>query len=230
MSQIAPSSSAPLAQALNSQATLFSSALVGLLVDRSGSMFPYTSQVTQGVNQLVTEQLKSKGAGHFTLAEFDHVFGTVLDKPFNQIESFKYNYEPRGGTCLYDSIAELTNNFEKKLAEMSKKMKVIIAVMTDGEDSGCKISLSEIKAIIEKKKSAGWEYLLIGALPKTVSMAESMGISSDRAAAFGEGNIAGTFKLISNKINAVRKGRAPAITKEEQTILALPASKSKTDL
>jgi hypothetical protein len=93
-----------LATTLASSAALAVPTMIGVLVDKSSSMFPHTKTVTDGVTQLVAEQLKLKGAGRLTLAEFSHNYNVVLDNEFTKISpKFHYDYNPNGGTCLYDS-------------------------------------------------------------------------------------------------------------------------------
>jgi hypothetical protein len=217
-----------LATTLASSAALAVPTMIGVLVDKSGSMSCHTKAVTDGVTQLVAEQLKLKGAGRFTLAEFSGDYNVVLDNEFTKLSpKFHYNYNPNGGTCLYDSLYKMTTDFEQKIKEMSKKpKKVVITVITDGEDSGCKVSIDTIKDLIKNKIKDGWEYLLLGADSSTLEMASNMGISKDRAAIFNN-NIAGSIDFIARKIGEVRRGKTLAITADERATLALPSGKKE---
>lgn len=224
-----------IAKVLSSSAATYNVPMVGVVVDKSGSMIPYMDDVIKGVTQLIKSQAQCKKEGFFNLAEFSDGYRTVLDSKFSEIKSsFRYNYYPNGGTCLYDAIAQMPENIENKIAsaatKAAAKAKVVIAIMTDGEDTGCRRSAREIKELIERKAKEGWQYLLLGALSSTPAIAEEIGISKDRAAIFGEGNVEKAINLIDSKIQSAIKGKKLHITAEERTILALPAGKDKTEL
>jgi hypothetical protein len=206
-------------------------ALVGVLVDKSGSMHPYQSAVTAGVNQLVLEQQKIKGAGNLALAEFSHTYQTIFNQQFSKIDStFSYNYQPEGGTCLYDSIETMTTDFEKQITTMAKKpKKVVIAVLTDGEDTGCKNTVASISKLLERKTKEGWEYMLLGALPRALEIAGQIGIPKDRAAVIDPNNIKGSIDFINQKLSESRKGKRLMISDKERETLALPPA-GKTEL
>lgn len=201
-------------------------AMVGILVDKSGSMDPYTNAVTKSVNQLVLDQQKLKGSGQMTLAEFSHDYSVVFNKEFSKIDpKFHYNYQADGGTCLYNSIERMTADIENQLKGMAKKpKKVVVAIMTDGEDTHCGTTVETIKQLIEKKMKEGWEYMLLGALPDALNIADKMGIPKDRAAVVDSNNIAGSINFISKKISESRKGKQLRISDVERATLALPPS------
>lgn len=201
----------------------------GILVDKSGSMYPYQEIVSEGVNQLVAEQSKIKGAGLIKLAEFSHDYNIVMESEFAKIDpKFSYNYQPDGGTCLYDSIIKITSEFEKTLEKASKKPKnIVIAFMTDGQDSGCQSSAKEAKEVIKSKLEKGWKFVGLVNDDSSLTEVKNLGISEDHAAIF-DGNVKGGFDLLKQKISAARKGKPLAITDGER--LALASSKEKRDL
>lgn len=218
-----------LASAVGSSIVRSVPTVVGLLIDKSGSMWPYQEIVISSLSQLVADQQKMKGAkASLLLSEFSHDYGKVLDKDFQDINKNKfYDYVPDGGTCLYDSIRDITEDMKKKIDGMEQKPKrVVVGIVTDGEDNGCKTSISDAKKTIEKMQKQGWEYLFFGALGNTENVAKGLGISADRSAMFGD-NVKGGLNLISDKITQARRGKPLAITDKERAELALPSGTSE---
>lgn len=203
---------------------------VGLLIDKSGSMYGYQDIVTKSLAYLVTEQKKIKDVykPSLLLAEFNHDYNKVLDKNFQDIDpnSF-YNYRPDGGTCITQSIFDITRDMEDKLKKIEGKVKrVVIGVLTDGQN-GCYSKTNEdVKKLIQAKEKEGWEYMFFGSEDNSLEVANEMGISENRAAIFGN-NVEGSLKLINDKITQVRRGKPLAITAGEREMLALP---SKSEL
>lgn len=198
---------------------------VGLLIDKSGSMYEHTQVVNDALQYLVTEQKKIKDVTKpsFLLAEFNHEYNKVLDKNFQDIDPKNfYKYRPDGGTCITQSIFDITRDMENKLQKTEGKVKrIIIGILTDGQNGCSSKTDDDVKELIKRKEKEGWEYMFFGAEGNSLEVAENMGISKDRAAIFG-GNVEGSLKLINDKITQVRKGKPLMITATDRETLALP--------
>jgi|GEM_PF-5575682 len=121
-----------------------------LVIDMSGSMKPYKDDVIFA-HGLAIESLRGSAAcinKRLYLAQY--VFNETVHPPLNQLEILRNegkdnivllnssNYNPDGGTALYDTLESVLDNVYDEIAAIrkndSKKAQLSIAVITDGED------------------------------------------------------------------------------------------------
>lgn len=139
-----------------------------IIVDESGSMSIIRQETLAGLNETIaTCQQMQKNypemEQRITLITFDssqcHIhFDNVLAS-----EAFALSaddYVPGGGTPLYDAIGYGVS----KLNAMTKQdAKVLVTIITDGEENcSNKFSLDMVKNLIDKLKTQGWTFALIG--------------------------------------------------------------------
>src|SRR5271155_2637710 len=109
---------------------------ISLVVDRSGSMGGYQSQVINSVTRLIKDQQDLRGSAIFTLAQFDHEYDVVFkEKEIKLIDASKFDYQPRGGTALLDAIVQSINDMDTYMKgatskDQPKPKKVVIALIT----------------------------------------------------------------------------------------------------
>lgn len=223
-----------MANFVNSQAAINSAYThVGFLIDKSGSMYEYTSTVNQGVNELLKmlATLGGKRKGDLVLSEFSSSYSPVLNKPFSKLsKSPSYDFMVNGATCLYDSIVEIIKDVESNERKVSeKKSRVIVPILTDGYDSGCEITAAEVEKLINLKTEQGWQFILLGSDSSTGSIAQQIGIKEDLAITFDQRNMGKAIDFVGKKIEQVSKGRKLQITQQERLLLE-GSSKRKTEL
>lgn len=75
------------------------------------------------------------------------------------------------------------NNAQKHTADDYRAEKVLLVIITDGEENSSReYSAEKIKAQIERqKKNYGWDFIFLGANIDAVETAGRFGISPDRA-------------------------------------------------
>lgn len=206
--------------------------LLGLVVDRSGSMYNSINDVNGGVTTFIDEQKKVEGDAKLLLTQFDHEHQVVENftsiKNVNPAEFVK-NYSPRGSTALLDALGLTIMKMQAQLEvepKTEKSPKVIIAIITDGEENSSRdprfCSVDKIKKLIEEKKALGWEFLFLGASLDSIEVAGNMGFSKENAAVYDTANTKASVSMFSTKVTQGRQGQKVAFSNEERESLLKP--------
>lgn len=176
---------------------------VAFIWDMSGSMGSIdvaTREGTQGYIMGLQDEEKKLRAEHgegiytrFSLTAFDTVFEQwLIDEPVADIdvESVIARYLPRGGTALYDAVANTIADLSASIAARGgSKEKCLVIVMTDGgENSSQEYSLAKqgkerlFKLIKSYEKKGNWTFVYLGAGPEAYQESISMGIAAGNTA------------------------------------------------
>lgn len=205
---------------------------IALVVDRSGSMQPIANDVKGSVQHFIGEQKKNEGKATFTLVQFDDQYEVVHNfTHINNVDEHKFaeEYSPRGGTALLDAIGRTTIELTQRIAEMpleERPAKVIVAVLTDGEEnSSTSYNLAKINALIKQKEAEGWQFMFLGAGRDAMKEARNMGFSEHKSAYFETSQVESCIGLISKKVSDARRGEEVNICLDErQTLIFNPAA------
>lgn len=119
---------------------------VHLVVDSSGSMIPYVSNVRQYIKEQVDSLRNNDVKVLFTLYSFNttltQISDSAVDIQTNDIDTSGYKAE--GGTALSDAIyTVLTNNF-------SVKQPNLLVLVTDGEENSSSTKPTVIRDLIKR--------------------------------------------------------------------------------
>lgn len=180
--------------------------LVGVLVDRSGSMAGIASQMSTAINEFMDKQRSEPGDCEATLAQFDTVYQVVYDlRPISQVSA--YSLHARGGTALNDAIGTFVVGIGETLAqrpEAQRPGKVVIVIVTDGYENASKEwSTTQIKDLIDQQRSTySWEFMFLGKDIDAFAVAESIGIGRAHTIQFT--NTANTMAATSNLVASYR--------------------------
>ena len=159
-----------------------------IIVDESGSMCVIERQALAGINETIEtvkkmQQLHSDMEQRISLLTFDSghktfKYDNVKADNVNTLSARDYN--PRGGTPLYDAIGIA---IAKLNAQTSEKDNVLVTIITDGEENSSEeYNLHMVKTLISKMKKQGWTFTLIGTDNLDVEgMAGSMNIDNHLA-------------------------------------------------
>ena len=139
-----------------------------IIVDESGSMCVIERQALAGINETIEtvkkmQQLHPDMEQHISLLTFDSghktfKYDNVKADNVNTLSARDYN--PRGGTPLYDAIGI---SIAKLNAQTSEKDNVLVTIITDGEENCSEeYNLYMVKTLISKMKKQGWTFTLIG--------------------------------------------------------------------
>jgi len=183
------------------------------VVDRSGSMGAIRSDAIGGFNTFLQTQKDLPGDAKFTLILFNDSYDIVYDgAPIKEVKNLiSKTYVPRGNTALYDAVGRAIDTVGLRLAntpEEERPEKVIVAILTDGEENSSKeYSLQRINEMIKHQKEVySWEVVFLAANMDAVAAAQTLGIQSKDAFSFvatGKG-IRSAYKDMSRSVSQYR--------------------------
>ena len=186
------------------------------ILDRSGSMSGLESDTIGGFNSMISQQKREDGECFVSTVLFDsesevlHDRVRLADVPTMTAR----DYTVRGCTALLDAIGgaiKHIGNIHKYARPEDVPAKTMFVITTDGmENASRSYTHDKIKAMIERQKEKyGWEFLFLGANIDAVSVANTIGISADRAVDY-HADAAGTalnYEAVGQAVSAVRQSR-----------------------
>lgn len=198
-----------------SLATVSDLFLLTVLIDKSGSM-----NTTDKINGIIDGQISMLKAfeGSSTIAKaglriqqwmFDTQVNLLngfvpLDSP-NLVKLEHSNYNPAGGTALYDTvIAALSTSqaYANKCRQQGFSVRSLLAILSDGEDTASQAEALEAQQAVEEDTQQGGTavYVGIGGDDHQV-IGQSMGIIPENILLVGNSakEIRRAFELVSSK-------------------------------
>jgi hypothetical protein len=161
-----------------------------VVLDKSGSMMIRSEATIEGFNEFISGLKQDvKGEVLVTLVQFDTLVNTVYAlKPLRDVPDLSSEtYRPGGMTALYDAVGRAVRTAEPQVREGDK---VNLTIMTDGqENSSTEFSNAAIKALLDQKRSDGWDINYIGATEAAWSGAANLGIAQANTIAY-DGTVA----------------------------------------
>ena len=137
--------------------------LIAFVLDHSGSMSSVKSQATESTNLFIREQKAAKGNAKFNLTTFND--SIVEECHWVDVKDMRFLgsafMSPNGGTHLHDAIIEVCGSTESRWAVDGKAPKVIITVLTDGQENGSLHTKDDVQAEIAAKIALGWEFIFL---------------------------------------------------------------------
>lgn len=177
-------------------------------IDKSTSCKSSAPAIIKGFNELIAKEKRSEYTTRITTILFGDEFETLhYREDINRIPSF--NYVPYGNTLLFDTLKP---NLEKLkhdwLNDPSKAPKVLVTIMTDGDDNiSMRNNQQTVRNIISECKKLGWEFLFLAANQNAYNLSSALGIPTHTTSDFNA-NSQGfylNFKAISEAIDSLRK-------------------------
>jgi len=147
---------------------------VQFVVDVSGSVSKYVSELNSGLNEFVERMQKSHVADKVfvSVVIFNHKIEVLTGyQPIDQVQTFDFGKYIDGTTALYGGTRvalENALNYREGLENAGVNCKTLVFVMTDGGDNEPrKGSASDVKSIIdnllqEERNFASFETMLFG--------------------------------------------------------------------
>jgi uncharacterized protein YegL len=157
---------------------------IAIVLDRSGSMSSLAHEIIGGYNAFIDDQKRVPGKGTLTLVQFDNEIDRLETfRPLAEVSTMTdKTYVPRGMTKLYDAIGLTVKTVKEeieKMAEEERPEKVLVAILTDGlENSSQEYRIDGIKALLDERQKAGWEFTFIGANQDAVLTGRGMGLNN----------------------------------------------------
>ena len=183
------------------------------ILDRSGSMAGLESDTIGGFNAMLEKQKKEDGECIITTVLFDHEVELLHDRiDIRAVKTMsEKEYMVRGSTALLDAIGKTIHkigNAEKNTAEEYRAEKVMVVIITDGEENSSRFySLKEVKHMIERQKERyGWEFIFLGANIDAVETATRFGIDRDMAVDYvpDKEGVELNFRMMSEAVASYR--------------------------
>jgi uncharacterized protein YegL len=161
---------------------------IAFILDQSGSMGSIKSGTLEGVNAFLDQQKRENATYpvRFSLTLFStsiEIRNTSLS--VTEVPALtEENYQPNGGTALLDAIGLTIDSLGKRLAETPKPdrpAKVIVAIMTDGEENSSRqFTWTQISDKIKHQSEVyKWEFLFMGANQDAIATASRISIDRD---------------------------------------------------
>ena len=190
---------------------------IAFILDRSGSMASVAESAVAGFNEFLRDQQAAPGSARFTLVLFDNEYLVPADAvPIAEVAGLNAKtFQPRGSTALLDAIGRTVDELGRRLsatAEADRPGKVIVAILTDGEENASRHYNQHAIAdrISHQREKYGWEFLFLGANQDAIATAARMNIGAHHSSTFtaDEGGTLASFKSSSRKATALRAAAA----------------------
>ena len=168
---------------------------VAFILDKSGSMDVIKDSTISGFNEYIKTLKKDKKSSYlFTLTMFDTEISTpILEKKITDIDDLNdKTYNPSGMTALYDAVVTTVKKIE------NKKDKMLVVIMTDGEENSSREYTQEnLKSMVKKLEAKkNWSFVFLGANQDSWLNAQKFG--------FNKGNVVNFVASNQGVKNAMR--------------------------
>ena len=182
------------------------------ILDRSGSMAGLEGDTVGGFNAMIEAQ-KKEGPAFVSTVFFNNKSVVIHDRvPISEVAPLKIkDYIPAGCTALLDAIGDAVKHIKmvyRYIRPEDVPEKTIFAITTDGmENASRKYTLKQIKAMIERERECGWEFIFLAANIDAFSAAEGMGIDRLSTASFEASHegVIGCYEEMSERICSFRR-------------------------
>lgn len=200
-------------QALNQIEKLaLTPALVGIVVDQSGSMHGLTKETIDGFNEFLQEQQKNDVEMVVTI--FD---STVDVRPAQHVKDVPpltdKTYVPQNMTALFDAIGLTV------AAMNSHPGKKVVCIITDGQENQSKeYTRPQIRDLIVDRQGNGWDFVFMGAGLDAIAQAGDIGIPNAHVASYAASAVGthAVYQTTSNVVTRSATGQNVAFTDEER--------------
>ena len=181
------------------------------IVDRSGSMGPIADDAIGGFNVFLQEQKECPGEANFTLILFNDEYKIIEDgTPINNVGGLtRISYSPCGCTAMNDAIGKAIDTVGKRLAqteECDRPAKVIVAILTDGqENSSIEYSSKQIAEMIKTQtEQFSWEFHYLAANQDAFAAASALNISNSMNFAANGAGVRSAYISYSTSVSKSR--------------------------
>lgn len=183
---------------------------VTIVLDRSGSMEQVRGDTIGGYNAFVGQQAKDPGETLVSLVQFDTAYEPVYSLvKASDVKPLDYHsFVPRGGTALYNALGRVINELGARLdatPEADRPGKVIVVIITDGEDNQSReFTQAQVAAAIKhQRETYKWDFVFLAAnidaerAASAISIPKSSAMNYSHNAAGTEAAFVGTAAYVS---------------------------------
>ena len=180
---------------------------LALIIDESGSMATCKDKSIRSFNEFVQDRRKEgrEVSMKVWLTKFNTIKKIVCDG-VDVAETPQFtssNYRPDGGTALLDAVGSTIFALESRLASQKQRTKVMVMILTDGEENSSRyFDLETINNLISSKTAEGnWTFLFLGANQDSWETGQKMGITKGNSIDYSCWNIEAELPNISRKVS-----------------------------
>lgn len=191
---------------------------IGVLIDRSGSMDSLNpNNTSQELTKFIQEQSSdNNGKVTVTVARFDDEYEVILkNNPAQDTVITAEDIKPRNMTALYESFCRLIDEIGDEINGMKEEHpgKVIIVVLTDGEENASKgIYEGEagrkllMQKITHQKEKYNWVFFFMGTNIDALATGRNIGIDTNTCINFGasQQQCSKVLRTTSVQVSAIR--------------------------
>lgn len=203
---------------------------IAVVLDRSGSMQSIKKDTIGGYNKFLESQRKLSGKCNISLYQFNEQYETVYENVdiLKSPDLTDETFVPNGWTALLDAIGFTVDSLGNKLKSMPEKDrpgKVMVIIMTDGEENSSK-EFSKDKIFDKIKHQTdkyGWTFVFLGANQDAIATATSYGIRSGStltyaATPIGSVNAFGSLSCITSGLRCASIGEMVSFTSADRDL------------
>ncbi len=186
--------------------------LIGVILDRSGSMASVREATIAGFNEFLHAQQPQHDGGRalVSLTQFDDQYEVnFVGEPIENVPDLDTeSYVPRGCTALFDAIGRTIREIEVWTRAQQWKERVLVLIVTDGQENASReYSFEAVRTLIEQKEKDGWNFAYMGANQDSYAVGGSLNIRADFTANY-DATAAGAAKLYQSMASATSQYRA----------------------
>lgn len=192
---------------------------ISVVLDRSGSMSGIADDMVGGLNSFIDEQKKLPGKATISLTKFDDRIDEVFN--FDDLKLVRKinrdDLNPRGGTALYDAVAQVIHRTGARLKNMAEEVRplvVIVLVITDGhENSSKEYNASSLKALVDQQRDIyKWQFVFLGSNQDAVLEGKKLGAVGSQSLSYAS-NSSGVAAVMCSTSNLISMTRGAASDK-----------------
>ena len=194
------------------------SVALGFITDRSGSMEVMNPVETCGsLNEVIKDQVKTGKDIRVWFSSFDHKYEMVhANAPASEVTITQEQIEPRGSTALYDAMYYFITQLGEQLTVLQERpSKVIVIILTDGEENTSKIATRNqvMEMVKHQQEKYNWEFVFMGANQDAIGNGADIGINRDAACDFNysQEGCSAALRTVSNAVTRTISGQTPQI-------------------
>jgi uncharacterized protein YegL len=173
------------------------------VLDRSGSMQTVKTDAVAGFNRFLSDQQKL-GEANLTLVWFDDSFDVSYEGHLS--EARQLNLWPNGGfTALTDAIGKTFSHVRERFNK-EKPEKVILAILTDGQENASReFSKQHVADLIkEHQEKYNWTVIFLGADQDVWTVAQQYSIRKENAFEYCSADTLRGFGTLSSAVYNAR--------------------------
>lgn len=186
---------------------------VNFILDESGSMESQRDSAISGFNEYVQSHKSKTDANYLvSLIKFsdpDKITTVFAGKPVQQVRQLtREDYNPLGGTALYDAIARTVELTESLMRESVGTSNVLTFIFTDGDENASKVydryaygdfngTVRINKMITSKEDSGRWTFSFVGSSRDALKQAQSIGVKLGNTFSYNFNNVGSTIAAMS---------------------------------